>query len=442
MSVPLNVSITTHREFLPADTPDQKLFVMLKLRPARDVASSRPATSFVLLIDTSGSMYETEGSKTKIDLAMEAIEKLVDSKRFAPDDRIALVEFHDTASELLPLTPARQHQEIKDAIAQLRNFGGGTCMGKGLKIAHSLLASASMSSRRAIVLTDGATFDESVCRALGGEFASSGIPIAALGVGDYNEDLLLHLSDTTGGRVYHVVEKNANGQQIAIEDLPKILIEELALAQQEAINNLALNVRTVRGVQLERATRVYPDRAEFPLKTDPYPLGAARGDDETVFILEFGVDRRASSRVRIAQLGLTYDIPGQNRRGELPPQNLVVQFVTGQGGGAQVDQEVMGYVQQRNISQLVGDATKVAESNPEQAEQLLETARRLTVKIGNQEMLTSLNEGIDELRKTRKISDGTRKTVKMGSRGKTVKMSANVNDELPSEEEIRRLSGT
>jgi Ca-activated chloride channel family protein len=72
---------------------------------------------------------------------------------------------------------------------------------------------------------------------------------------------------------------------------------------------------------------------------------------------------------------------------------------------------------------------------------LLETARRMTVRIGNYDMTESLNQALDELRKTRKISDGKRKTVKMGSKGKTVKMGGDMNDEI-SEEEIRKISRT
>ena len=90
----------------------------------------------------------------------------------------------------------------------------------------------------------------------------------------------------------------------------------------------------------------------------------------------------------------------------------------------------MGYVQQRNIAQLASDATKIADKDPNKAEQLLETARRLTVKIGNDDMLASLNQASDELRKTRKISSNTRKTVKMGSRGKTIKMEGDIVDIL------------
>jgi Ca-activated chloride channel family protein len=98
-------------------------------------------------------------------------------------------------------------------------------------------------------------------------------------------------------------------------------------------------------------------------------------------------------------------------------------------------------VQQCNISNLVGQATKIAERDPQKAEELLETARRMTVRLGNDEMTASLNGAQEELRKTRKISDGTRKTVKMGAKGKTVKMGGDVNDQF-SEEEMRKLTGT
>ncbi len=459
----LNVSITPHREFLPADTPDQRLFIMLKLRPTQEVAQTRPSTTFVFLIDTSGSMYEivagdfqptgetymqdgkeytrVVGGIAKIDMVIESLRTLINSGRFTPEDRIALIQFDDQASTLIGLTPVTQTRQLEDAIAKLRNFSGGTCMGRGMNQALALLANQSMTSRHTMIFTDGDTFDEDDCQNLAQQFASQGISITALGVGEFNENLLTDISGKTGGHCRHIVPGTASGNDVSITDLPNLLLADYQQAQQEVINNLVLSLKTVQGVKLLRLTRVYPDLAEFSLNQAPYPIGAAKAKDETIFILEFAIDSRPSSKIRLAQLGLTYDIPGLNRRGELLPQNVVVQFVPGQGGTAQVDQEVMGYVQQRNISQLVDDATRMAESNPQQAEKLLETARRITVQIGNDAMLESLNEGIEELRKTRQISSGTRKTVKMGSRGKTVKMGDDLNDDL-SEETIRKLTGT
>ncbi|AFW96131.1 type A von Willebrand factor [Anabaena sp. 90] len=464
MAKELNVSITPHREFMPADTNAQKLFLMLKLRPTKEVAATRPPTTFAFVIDTSGSMYEVvagnvtptgntfvqdgnvynevTGGKSKIDIVIESLLALVRSGRLGASDRIAIIQFSETASQIIGLTSATQVSQLENAITKLRGFGGGTCMGLGLDCALNALGNQDMTVRRTLLFTDGATIDEDQCRAIASEFAAKNIPITALGVGEeFNEDLLTHLSDSTGGSLLYVVPGQAQGPQVSILDLPEKIIEEYSQAQQEVITNLALRVKAVQGVELTRIVRAYPTQAEFPFTQPPYPIGNAAANDETIFILEFSMDSRPASRVRLAQLGLTYDVPGQKIRGEFPPQNLVVQFIAGQGGAAQVNQEVMDYLQQCNISNLVGQATKIAERNPQKAEELLETARRMTVRLGNDEMTASLNGAQDELRKTRKISDGTRKTVKMGAKGKTVKMGSDVNDQF-SEEEMRKLTGT
>ena len=438
----LNVSLTPHRDFLPADTLDQRLFLMMKLRPQAEAAQSRPSTTFAFLIDTSGSMYENIGEITKLNVVTKSLKQLIHSGQLTEEDRLAIIQFDDQSSTLIGLTPANRIAQIEPAIEQLTQYSGGTCLGRGMQEVFSLLANQSMTSRRALIFTDGETIGEAECRELATQFAQSNIPITALGIGDYNEDLLLHLSDTTGGQLGHIVPGIASAHQISITDFPNYIIQAYQQAQTEVVNNIKLNVRSVKEVNLIRVTRVYPDQAEYPLSNLPYPIGNAAAADETIYILEFAIGSRVSSRARIAQIGLTYDIPGLNRRGEQPPLNVVVQFLAGQGNAAQVNKEVMGYVQQRNISQLVGDASKIADHNPAQAEKILEQARRMTVKIGNNDMLESLNQASDELRKTRKISDNTRKTVKMGSRGKTIKINTDINDELSSDEAIRDLTGT
>lgn len=460
----INVNITPHREFMPADSTAQKLFVMLKLRPIKDVATSRPPTTFTFVIDTSGSMYEVvagdvkptgityqqdgkqyqqvTGGKSKIDIVIESLLALVNSGKLTTSDRIAIVQFDDNASQIIGLTSATEVQKLETAINNLREFSGGTRMGLGLRRAFDLLSEQQMTVKRILLFTDGQTFDEDQCRSIANNLATNNIPITALGVGEeFNEDLLTHLSDFTGGTLLYIVPGIAKGTETSILDLPHKIIAEYSQAQQEVITNLALTVKTVKGVELTRVVRAYPTQAEFPLNQDPYPLGNAIANDETIFILEFTINNRPASRVRIAQLGLTYDIPGQKIRGELPPQNLIIQFIPGEQNVAQVNKEVMDYVQQCNISNLVDQATRIAEKDPEKAEQILETARRMTVKIGNTDMTESLNNAQVELRKTRKISPGTRKTVKMGAKGKTVKMGDDIN-EMPSEEEMRKLTGT
>jgi len=438
----LNVSITPHRQFLAADAPEQRLFIMLKIRPQGQAAQSRPSTTFAFLIDTSGSMYENVGGLTKLEVAMKSLKELLHSGGLTQEDHLALIQFDDQASTLLELTPATQISQIETAINQLTKHSGGTCLGEGMDKVLSILGNQAMTSRRALIFTDGQTIGEDNCLQLAHQFAQSNIPITALGIGDYNEDLLVALSDSTGGQFGHIVPGTTLGSQISITDFPNYIVQVYQQAQKDVINNIKLIIQTIKGVVLTRITRVYPDQAEYPLSQSPYPIGNAAAGDDTIYILEFSIESHASSRARIAQIGLTYDIPGLNQRGEEPPINVIVQFMAGQGGAVQVNPEVMNYLQQLNISQAMENAMKIADQDPEKAEKILETARRMTVKIGNSEMLESLNQASDELRKTRKISSNTRKTMKMESRGKTIKMKGDINDEILNDASIRDLTGT
>lgn len=437
----LQFAIAPHREYLPAQSSEQHLFVMLRLRPTREVAQTRPDTAFSAIIDTSGSMNDkVAGSKTKIDIVIESLESLVNAPNRHPRDRLSLIQFDTNASEVLPLTALTETQKIKDALKLLRGFSGSTYLENGLRIALGRLSELQMTNRHILIFTDGLAFDEDACLELVQKFSSENIPITAIGVGDeFNEDLLNHLSDAAGGRAFHVVTGNAVGTEVAIADLPNTVLEEFALAQTEVITNLSLGIKTVQGVKLQRVMRAYPSFTEFSTETIPCAIGNASAIDETVMILEFSIGARPPSRLRIAQVGITYDVPGANHVGELPPQDLVVQFVDGDEFAVQVDPDVMHYVQQCNLDRMVNEATKIAESNPEKAEQLLENARRMTQKIGNASLSESLLTAQDELRKTRQISSGTRKTIKMGSKGKTIKMEGGFDEEpLISEEEIQK----
>lgn len=445
----LNINLTPHREYLPADTPEQRLFLMVKMRPAKEIAKARPSTNTAIVIDTSGSMHDLitnhhNHTKSKMDIVIESLQELINSGKLTAQDNIALIQFDESASTILKLTPATETEKLKQAIYSLKGYSGSTYMEKGLKLGLNLLLKQVMTSRRVILFTDGQTFDEDDCLTIINQFSQNNIPITALGVGnDFNEDLLNQLSDAAGGRSFHIVEENAKGTEVQITDLPQTISEEFSLAQAEVITNLALNIKTVQGVKLNRVMRAYPSYVEFSPEKMPCQVGNASALDQTIFILEFTIDNRPPSRLRLAQIGITYDVPGENRTGELPPENVIVQFVAGEGFAAQVDPEVMHYVQQCNLDKMVKEATRLAEINPQKAEELLENARRMTQKIGNTAMTESLSSAQEELRKTRRISSSTSKTIKMSSKGKTVKMEGDFEDELLlSEDEIRQASGT
>ena len=465
----LNLAFRPHRAALKSgSTDEQKLFAMLKVMPKGEVAAARPPLALVLVVDTSGSMREFadqvqaaavvrgralsvqnqasgDGTgpavnlslPTKLDQAIQAAQTLINDSRLNPDDKVAIIHFDDNAHSLLPLSPLSRKQAALQATESLRNYSGGTHIAKGLRCAERELSDLPSSvSKRVLLLTDGQTFDEAECRPVAGRFAESNSPIIAIGVGvEYNEDLLGDLAEISQGRPYHLAQMGQLGD---------ILNDEIGSSVREVVTDLQATVSTVKGVTLAAVTRVYPSLAEVSVSGSTYRMGNIAAGDYTVFIFEFTVSgiARPPSRVRIAQLGLAGHVPGLGRRDELPPNDLFIAFTSDERQVTEVDAEVLGYVQQKNVDKMVQDAVKVAGTDAAKARQTLQAAVGVTQRLGNSAMTRILQNALNELNQSGTISVGTRKTVALGGRTKTVKTGAAVPMEgVPSDEEIRKMTG-
>ncbi|WP_034343534.1 vWA domain-containing protein [Deinococcus misasensis] len=457
----LNTQLKLHREFLLAHVEGQKLFAMLTLTPSQEAVAARPQLDVAFVVDTSGSMYEVvtkpsrrtgqtmqvdgktyevvEGAKSKIELVVESLKNIFNSGLLVDDDRIALIKFDDRAKVILPFTPARDKKALLDAAALLTKFSGGTHMGAGMKEAANLLDRES-GSRRMILLSDGQTFDEAVCQSAAEFYVKNRIPVTTVGVGDdVNTDLLLDLTNRTQGQAFDVVPDNQNPQppSVRASDLPKALLGDIKQAAAQVITNVELSVRTVKDVELTRVTRVSPTQTEVDLRNSPFPLGNVEAGQGSIFILEFTLPARIPARVRLAQIGLTYLVPGKNFRGELPPMDVIAEFTSDETRAGVIAPDVMQWVQQRNIEMLVAQATKEAQQNPVQAQKTLELARSMTQRLGNNNMTQALDRALEELNTSKTISLGTAKTLRIGAKTQTIQSGQN----LPSDEEIRRITG-
>jgi Ca-activated chloride channel family protein len=291
-------------------------------------------------------------------------------------------------------------------------------------------------AKRVVLLTDGATEEEGLCRRLAGQLAETNTPIIAIGFGlEYNEKLMLELAQVSQGRPYHLQD---------MDQLHDILDREVGSCVREVITDVHAKVAHVKGVTLTSCTRVYPSLAEVSLQAQPFHLGNIAAGDYTVFILEFTIEglARPASRVRIAQVRLAGSMPGLGKREEFAPQDLYVTFTSDEAAVAVVDPEVLGYVQQKNVDHLIQKAVGEATINAGQARQTLQVALGMTQRIGNAAMTKVLQNALDELNKSGTISVGTRKTMALGGRTRTVKTGSPVpQDGLPSEEDIRKVTG-
>ena len=439
----LNVTIKPHRPYLRANAGVQKLFVMLKMLPRPEAVQGRPRVNLAAVIDTSGSMREsapgaqnaTSQDASKLDVAVEAARRLLESSQLQPDDLISLIQFDDRSQVVASGQAGPDRAALLAAVGRLSEFSGGTQMARGLLNAEAELRKQADATRTVLLLTDGLAIDEDECRRAAAGLAELRARIVALGVGEeYNEDLLAELCSITQGKPYDFREMTM---------LPQIFEDELGSATRQVISEVQLTVKTVRDVRLVSAARVYPSLADLDVGQAPLQLGSLEAGDHTVFVLELDVPERPAVRARLAQLGVTYRVPAQGYRGEVPPVDLPVEFTGEEALAAAVDDEVMGYVQQRNVDNLVRQAAAQAGTNPQQAAKTLQVARSMTQRLGNRSMTVALGKAEEELRGNGTISAGTRKTIKLGARTQTMKVGGpdDVPDNIPSQEEIRRMTG-
>ena len=434
----LNFVLKPHRANLKAQTVEpQKLFVMLRCIPERQIAQTRPPLALALVIDTSGSMRDEVDNTTKLERAIQAAHKLVDDPALCPEDKITIIHFDDESHVLLPLSPL-QRERAHQAIETLEKYSGGTYMGKGLRNALNQLGKEPQDiAKRLILLTDGLTFDEEDCRDLAIQLAETNAPIFAIGIGEeYNEDLLVKLSDATKGSFLHLKD---------MQQLETLFRQELQQVVREVVTDLRLKVQTVRGVTLDAITRVYPNLVEVPLGEQPYRLGNIAAGDYTVFILELTVSgiSRPPSKVRLAQLTMWASVPGlKQRQVEFPPKELFVTFTNDETAIAQVDPEVLDYVQQKNVDNMIAQATRLLkQGRTQEASRTLQLAQQITQRLNNPGATRLIQNALEELNRTGTLSESTRKTLRAGGRTMTVKSGKTESIEGLSEEEIRKITG-
>ena len=440
----IHLVLKPHRDSLQAATPDlQKLFVLLKVIPASNLSRVRPPLALAVVIDTSGSMREGARGVSKLERAIEATDAILSDGRLSENDLISVVQFDDVARVILPLAPIGDRQSARAALGQVENYTGGTRLAQGLLAAHGELARIEQGgvAMRALVLTDGETFDAPECPAAAQQLAKLNAPLVTIGVGEsYNEELLRDLAEIGRGRPYHLSE---------IERLGEIFGAEVQSSMREVITDLRAQVQTVAGVTLDSVTRVYPDLAEMNVKSEgdkmsSVALGNIQTGDYTVFVLELSLSGRArnAGRARLAQVQLTGNMSGAPDKIESPVHDVVVAFSDEQAAVEAVDDEVLGYVQQRNADRLVQNALRLAPTDKTGARQSLQTALQLTRRIGNPQVTRILQSSLDELDERGQLSSGTRKTIALETRTRTIKtQSADALTGVPDDNEIRRLTG-
>ena len=252
----------------------RELFAQLNVA-ATDTDSERSPVSFVLVLDTSGSM-----SGNKLDDARDAIFSMLDQMRH--EDRVAVVRFASEASVVVPLS------RVGDGTSSIRrkldamHAGGNTNIAEALRTAASLLSSTDESNQRIVLVSDGR--DTSGTPRYGGPSvarreADRGATVSALGIGtDYDDAYLADVSSAGRGNYEFMRDTSA---------LSRFVSKELHETARTTARRVVAKIHVPRNVRVRSVSG-----ANWEMQGDRVvlTLGSLFAGDERQVVVSLEVD--------------------------------------------------------------------------------------------------------------------------------------------------------
>jgi uncharacterized membrane protein len=183
----------------------------------------RPQLAMVFIIDHSGSMGETSGGATKLDLAKEAAARSVEL--LMPNDRVGVIAFDDAAAWVVPLGELSDPAEVINRIGSIR-LGGGTDIYAGVLAMSKALPDDPAQVKHVILLTDGGADPSRIAELVQKLRDENNITLTTVGVGRDAAPFLPSLAEAGGGRYHFAADPGS---------IPSIFTEETTLAARSYI---------------------------------------------------------------------------------------------------------------------------------------------------------------------------------------------------------------
>jgi Mg-chelatase subunit ChlD len=230
----------------------------------------RPSLGIVFIIDHSGSMSETSGGVTKLELAKEAAARSVEL--LFPGDRVGVIAFDDTASWVVPMTGLSEPEAVIEAIGSIQP-GGGTDILAGLQAMAEVLPADPARVKHVILLTDGGADPAGIPELVERLHTEQGITLSAVAVGRDAAPFLEDLAALGGGRYHFAADPGS---------IPSIFTEETTLATRAYIVEEPFTPKLVNPspmlAGIESLPRFYGYVASSPKDLAQVILQSGKGD--------------------------------------------------------------------------------------------------------------------------------------------------------------------
>jgi Mg-chelatase subunit ChlD len=253
------------RSLNAAGYPDGPLGRVLPvdLRPRQ--GRRAPAMALVLIFDKSGSMSDRADGVPKIEIAREAVRKVLDV--MPPNDSLGVVAFDAVPSVVAVLGPMPDAKTLTDRLRAVEP-GGSTQIAPAVRIALDWLRASPVepARRHILLISDGRTTPADADR-LRAELAAGGTELSVVAIGaDADRAFLARLAQATGGRAYFPNDAR---------ELPLIVARDAA---RSAGGTVADEPFTLRSVPHPILTAI--DRTALP-RLGGYVVSAAKPGAET-----------------------------------------------------------------------------------------------------------------------------------------------------------------
>lgn len=327
-------------------------YALVKLIPTGSGAASQLSLNLALVLDVSGSMYEEDGTgisrlKRIQTAAINAIQKL------KPTDTLAIVAFAHDAQVVLPATPLSEKARIEEVIDKVDMFDvdpGGTAMDQGITLGMAEVEKnlGTGTLTQLLVLTDGETSGEQMCRQLAQQAGQKKIKFSIMGVGtEWNASLIKDLAKLAEGS-WHYIDVNSS------TEAERIFVEQFEALAAAAFLNVEMHIRAMKDIKVKRVRMVVPEIKELTL-TEPEErhlvaqLGTLERDKATRYILDLSLPKRPDGKFKLADLEITFD-PGTGNRESTGAVALEMTYTS--AGNGYINAEVARHIDEVQIYEL------------------------------------------------------------------------------------------
>jgi Ca-activated chloride channel homolog len=415
MSAKIHIERMMYRSSISVSGESAASYALVKLIPAGEGAAQAMGLNVALVLDVSGSMYEEDGTgKSRLTRIQEAAHAAIQKLR--PEDTLSMVAFAHDAQVILPATSLAEKERIEDVISKIDRFEvdpGGTSMDQGIALGLGEIEKNMGTGKlsQMVVLTDGETSGEHMCKQLAQQAAQKKIHFTVMGVGtEWNSTLIKDLARLAEGKWYYIDVNQAN-------EAERIFVEEFEQLAATGFLNVEMHIKPFKDIKIKRVRQVVPEIKELKLtEADGQPLVATLGtlerDKPTRYVLDMSLPKRPDGKFAIASIEVTFD-PGTGKRESTGPVALEVTYTSGQQGYVNAEvakhiDEVQLFEQNKMLQQAIAEnkqdeAVRVAKAMEQKGQLMGARAAKKTMLA--RQVLQEINVGGRVSKKTQLAVD-------------------------------------